>query len=156
MLTASYKIFGYQGLGSDSPSILLDNVASKNPAPGLLVKFMATSPPDQLLFDYNRLNTEDEIKSVKSNDEQMRPGIEITNRHGKFELIGKVPLTTRFVPPSRNKKLIAPDSLAGKKKKFVVPKFVTGGKYKIKANLEYIVNSENVEDFTVKGEDSQR
>ena len=88
LLSATIHNFRYNVDGSDSPFILSDNVRSKNPAPALLVKFMSNAPPEQPLFDYNRLNTGDEAESTEPSDQKSKPGVEVVNHHGKFEVTG--------------------------------------------------------------------
>ena len=96
LLTATIRNFCYTVDGSDSPFILLDDVKSKNPAPALLVKFMSNPPPEQPLFDYNRLSSGDEPTTDEPprdeplhSDEKSKPGIEIFSSNGKFELIAE-------------------------------------------------------------------
>ena len=89
LLTATVRNFCYTVDGSDSPFLLSDDVKSKNPAPALLVKFMSNPPPEQPLFDYNRLSTGDEATTIDQSDEKNKLGIEIFSTNGKFELIAE-------------------------------------------------------------------
>ena len=127
LLTATIRNFEYTVDGSDSPFILSDDVKSKNSAPALLVKFMSNPPPEQPLFDYNRLSTGDEAIIIEPNDEKSKAGIEIFSTNGKFEVIAE---TSRYID---------------------------AGTHLPAVNNEYAINSKRrkVDDFSATNEDDK-